>query len=501
MSSTRVYLALAWALLPAAASAQPPPPPTPPTVMVIRPAPAPVPALKYRIVPEGRTLVPGNAAVFYHRAIQMFLTRRQSALAYAQAQKESPPPGDDATFSWVNGPLRDIPRDKARAQIQAYTYVLNEVELGAMRKVCDWEFDLRKEGFSLLIPEIQEMRALGRLVALRARLAVLEGKTDEAVHWLQVGLVMSRHVSQGPTLIQALVGCNINGMMARAFEDLIQAPGTPSLYWALANRPRPFIDLTAPFEGERVMFESELPMLRELDYGPWTLEKACRFGTELQRKLGSWDDSDLGSSLGRGSLDSSPPRIEDLTGRLVMVGMVAKVYPDAKRALIARGRSAAEVEAMPALQVVLIDTVWGFDRFQDDVYKWTGLPYRQSSQAIDLELKRTYVDLKQTKPLLALFTAVLPALNSARLAAVRVDRQLDALQCIEAIRLYAAAHDGTLPTSLEAIAEAPTPLDPATGKPFDYKIDGATAILSAPLPPGAPNHPSYMLRYELKLSH
>jgi hypothetical protein len=501
MSSTRVYLALAWALLPTAASAQPQPPPTPPTVIVIRPAAAPVPALKYRIVPEGRILVPGNAAVFYHRAIQMFLTRRQSALAYAQAQKESPPPGDDATFSWVNGPLRDIPREQARAQIQAHTYVLNEVELGAMRKVCDWEFDLRKEAFSLLIPEIQEMRTLGRLVALRARLAVLEGKTDEAVHWLQVGFVMSRHVSQGPTLIQALVGCNINGMMTRTLEDLIQAPGTPSLYWALANRPRPFIDLTTPFEGEHAMFEREVPMLRELDYGPWTLEKVCRFGTELQRKLGSWDDSNLGSSLGPGSLDSSTPRIEDLPGRLAMVGMVAKVYPDARRALIARGRSAAEVEAMPALQVVMIDAVWSFDRFQDDVYKWTGLPYWQSSRVIDETITRAYTEARKGNPLLALFTAMLPALNSARLAAVRVDRQLDALQCIEAIRLYALAHQGTLPPSLDAIAEAPVPLDPATGKPFDYKVDGATAVLTAPLPPGAPNHPSYILRYELKLAH
>ena len=500
MSSTRVYLALAWALLPAAASAQPQPPPTPPTLIVIRPALPPVPALKYRIVPEGRTLVPGNAAVFYHRAIQMFLTRRQSALAYAQAQKESPPPGDDATSSWVYGPLRDIPRDQARAQVQAYTSVLNEVELGAMRKVCDWEFDLRKEGFSLLIPEIQEMRALGRLVALRARLAVLEGKTDEVVHWLQVGFVMSRHVSQGPTLIQALVGCSINTMMARAFEDLIQAPGTPSLYWALANRPRPFIDLTAPFEGERALFDRELPALRELDSGPWTVDRARRFGTELQIKLGSWVDSELSSSLGRGSLDSSPPRIEDLPRRLAMVGMVAKVYPDARRALIARGRSAAEVEAMPALQVVLIDIVWDFDRFQDDVYKWTCLPYWQSARVIDETVTRTYTEAKKVNPLLAMFTSLLPALNAARLAAVRVDRQLDAFQCIEAIRLYAAAHDGALPPSLDAISEAPAPLDPATGKPFEYKVDGTTAILTATLPTGAPNHPSYILRYELKLA-
>ena len=59
---------------PSAASAQPPPEP-PPTVIIVRPAAEPVPALKYRLVPERITLVPGNAAIFYHRAIQLELER------------------------------------------------------------------------------------------------------------------------------------------------------------------------------------------------------------------------------------------------------------------------------------------------------------------------------------------------------------------------------------------------------------------------------------------
>ena len=32
--------------------------------------------------------------------------------------------------------------------------------------------------------------------------------------------------------------------MAVPLEDLIQAPGAPNLYWALANLPRPFLDLS-----------------------------------------------------------------------------------------------------------------------------------------------------------------------------------------------------------------------------------------------------------------
>ena len=103
-----------------------------------------------------------------------------------------------------------------------------------------------------------------------------------------------------------------------------------------------------------------------------------------------------------------------------------------------------------------------------------------------------------------LFLSLTPALNSVRLAAIRLDRELDALQCIEAIRLYANAHEGKLPNSLEAITDAPVPLDPVTGKPFLYQVNGDSATLSAPAPPGfkrtGDDHQRYAIRYELKLA-
>ena len=101
------------------------------------------------------------------------------------------------------------------------------------------------------------MRSLARLVALKARLAILDGKTDEAIHWIQTGLVMGRHAGRGPTLIQALVGVAFDNLMAERIKDLIQAPGTPSLYWALADRPRPFVDMGEALEGERHLLEKD----------------------------------------------------------------------------------------------------------------------------------------------------------------------------------------------------------------------------------------------------
>ena len=46
--------------------------------IMLRPAAEPIPALKYRLLPERGALVPGNAAVFYHRAIEMLDQARQT---------------------------------------------------------------------------------------------------------------------------------------------------------------------------------------------------------------------------------------------------------------------------------------------------------------------------------------------------------------------------------------------------------------------------------------
>jgi hypothetical protein len=66
--------------------------------------------------------------------------------------------------------------------------------------------------------------------------------------------------------------------------------------------------------------------------------------------------------------------------------------------------------------------------------------------------------------------------------------------------LYVAAHQGKLPPTLEAITDVPVPLDPATGKPFVYQVNGDSATLRGPLPSGY-NLPSpFAIRYELKLA-
>jgi hypothetical protein len=486
MRRTICLVALAAACGPTTTSAQPVPPPAP-TAITLHPAAEPVPALKYRLVPERRSLQPANAAVFYHRAIQLVIQQRAG-----RAGKES---ADTEIAQWIGGPIGEIPRDKARETLAQFQIALNEVELGAWCLTCDWEFDQRKEGISLLIPEIQEMRSLARLVALRARLAILARKTDEAMHWIETGLVMGRHVSEGSMVIQALVGGAIDRIMVQCLEELIQAPGTPSLYWALADRPRPFIDMRRPLEGERYLLEKELPEVSELDRGAWSLNEARRFIETLERKLDVWTrGGPVPAARGAG-----PGEMPALGQKLALALMAAKIYPEARRALIAQGRTEAEVEAMPVVQVATLHTIQEYMRVRDDTYKWMNIPYWQSYDRVDRVAIPRNVRQNLSNPYLTLFKLLTPALNQARLASLRLDRQLDVLQCIEGIRMYAAAHGGRLPESLEALTDAPPPVDPATGKAFAYKREGSSATLSAHAPPGAPDIPAFAIHYVLKV--
>jgi tetratricopeptide (TPR) repeat protein len=77
----------------------------------------------------------------------------------------------------------------------------------------------------------------------------------------------------------------------------------------------------------------------------------------------------------------------------------------------------------------------------------------------------------------------------------RLDRHVAALQCIEAIRLYAGTHKGKLPTQPKDIVEIAVPNDPVTDKPFEYILEGSKAVIKAA--PLKNKDEKYSIYYEL----
>jgi len=90
-----------------------------------------------------------------------------------------------------------------------------------------------------------------------------------------------------------------------------------------------------------------------------------------------------------------------------------------------------------------------------------------------------------------------PAHDRVRMQMNHVDRKIAALQCIEALRLYAGIHDGKFPEKLSDVTEIKIPNDPVTQKPFSYTSTGTEAVLELEETEGSEGRDA--IRYELKL--
>jgi hypothetical protein len=341
----------------------------------------------------------------------------------------------------------------------------------------------------LLLPDMQGYRELGTLLAVKARLQIAEGQYDQAIYTLQTGFMLAKRIGEAPTLICHLVGTAISQMLLGPLEELIQAPVAANLYWALADLPHPLIEMRKPLQSERILVFSTVPLLRDIDASLRAPEITPLTADQQQTLLTGMSDLISGAPF-----DGVLPA-KHQERRLILTALSLKAYPEAKKALIAQGRDPKVVEALPVIQVVTMHSLQVFEQLQDDIYKWLGVSYTERRDGLE-KAERRLREAKARKDVLPLFD-LLPAVAKVSFAQVRLERRLAALRCVEAVRLYAAAHDGKPPASLDDIKEAPIPLDPVTGKAFEYKADANKVTLYGPPPGKQPPSPGFYVFYEL----
>ena len=120
----------------------------------------------------------------------------------------------------------------------------------------------------ILLPDTQSMRAWVRLIALKARVEVAEGKLDQALGTIETGLAFGRHVSEGPFLINSLVGIAICNSMLDRLEELIDQPGRPEPLLG-PDRPAPAAGEPAQGHGAGAAAGREHdPRARSIDQAP-----------------------------------------------------------------------------------------------------------------------------------------------------------------------------------------------------------------------------------------
>jgi hypothetical protein len=183
--------------------------------------------------------------------------------------------------------------------------------------------------------------------------------------------------------------------------------------------------------------------------------------------------------------------------RPLLTMLAIKGYPVARDGLIAQGRSREEVEAMPVAQVLLFYTMQTYNQERDEWFKWLYVPYWQASKGME-EVRKKFSSEGRSKEVIPLASLLLPAAESVAVASARSQRGIAVLRTVEALRIYAAAHEGRLPEKLADITEVPVPIDPVTGQAFTYHKTGETAVLESPPPPGRTPR-DFGLRYEITI--
>lgn len=436
----------------------------------VTPAAEPRPALKHSLWLDERQRQPGNGSTFYYRAMLLAEQRRD-------AERKAFPA--DKTKEWLTVPLSDFPQQEVGAYLEQYRHVLRELETATARETCQWDLRLDQlQGTAViefLLPDFQNMRDLGRLIAYKARYEAAQGKYEEALGTLRQGYQIAHDCAEPPLLINALIGVAIASMMDSVVLDMIDAPNSPNLYWALKQLPQPLIDIQPSLRFEMSIPYRVFPFLADAETAQRTPEEWHRLTQETLQNLHQLSDN---------------RRLPDWQIRLGGAALMLKNYPVAKGQLIASGMERELIEKMPVAQVIAIQAARNYRYTYEEVFKWSLLPYPEAQPRMLLSMERLKAEgyignAFSDKEMLPLASLLMPAIESVLQASTRGERRQAAMETLEAVRMHAAVK-GELPASLQQLAVVPAPPNPFTGEPFTYRLEGRHATLDERVPGADP---------------
>ena len=415
------------------------------------------PVLRYALLPELIDQQRGNAAALYMIASKL-------------------PPGSKELWTKADDynamPLEKLPQQEVEQFLQQFAEVLENLRMAAMRQDVHWDSGLRERGISTPLPYLNDLRNFNRLLVLRARLELSRREWQAAAHTMQACLSMARQLGDEPVLIQGLVEqAVVERTLHSGVEGWIADGNSPNLYWSLSTLPMPFIDLHALAQWERAEVGFTDAQLRralkdELPPQEWrqVIDTMVRLG-----QLAEAGEGEGGNK--RGVVPSTDKLIEDATG-------------PARRFLELSGIPKDQVQKMPPEQAVGTYFVHQYRRIEDELWKGWELPFYQTAK-LTANAEQELDAATKAQPLNPLLK-LLPRARRARYIFARTERHIAILRTIEAIRDFAAHHDGRPPKALSEITDLPLPIDPISGKAFEYSSDGQSANLAAPTVSNSP---------------
>ena len=330
----------------------------------VDPAAEPALALKYRFHLDDEDRVAGNAVHAYTRAVMIASDNKEGQLEYY-----------DRFEVWLEQPITDETAAQMREWFTRYDSALKEVARATRCRDCVWDYTLREnrsasEAFMLLLPEIQGLRQLARILQVRAIYEIHQHDYEAAAESIRQLYDMGFDALKTPLLVSSLVGSAIVGMANSTVERLIEAPDSPNLYWALMTLPDPLINIRPAIRYELGMVFSGFEYLQN----PETVSRS----KEGWNRVMAHDFTELLSLTGGSG------NVPDVQGRMMATGFAIRGFPIAKRALMESGYDEKTLDEMPVAQVIAIHQSRLYARLFDEVYR---LAYRPVGEQFPLMLQ------------------------------------------------------------------------------------------------------------------
>jgi hypothetical protein len=381
------------------------------------PVPAPDPAnpVDYVAWVLAQTETDGPSAVpLYEAAIDGFVKWEGDRDLYDAALRGDPAAlASPEIAAWLEA------NQDALANFQAAT----ELEYRGMLEVGE-EHSL----IGIILPSLSPRRDLARAAIIEAKRLEAAGEVDAAMGDYLDNLAAGTQVSQGPTLIENLVGVAIQTQTAESLLDSFAGASGDAIDYArlaedLENRYRPLRPIAETFQGERAMVLDFIQQTYE-----WNPDSGCY-----------------------------------------------RVSPDGVQ-FLANILGNSEDDSFMATTTAFMLAAIGFERMVDrtnDHYdaltEAVMSPYPAAKQALDeLEDQVGSPAFRWQNPVLAM---LVPSLGRAYHVTTRAATTRQATRLITNLKAYRQQY-GTYPDSLDAFGDSDMVLDPFTGGPFVYHRDG-----------------------------
>ena len=449
--------------------------------MTVSAASQPDPVFKHRLTFLPYETTSGNAATIYLAGLAEYSLEKM----FRDLEKKY---GEEAyEWSYLDTPTEEIPLDKLKLTSAEFDPFIKEFIAQATRKrSCDWGLNMEdKTGpwfLEMNLSWMQDTRTISRTLAIQTRLAIIESRFDDAIDLMRMNYRLAENVGREKVLVGTLIAIAETSITNGSMTHFIAAPDSPNMYWALTELPRPMVDLRGAIRLECANGLRIVPELASADTEEHSIEEWSRIAREIPVSLMEY------------TYQATESEIIGL--RFIPLGFGIMSYGLAKQRLIESGMDPEKVEAMAVGQVLLIDAKQEYLRVANLMEKEIYLPFPSSDERSDKIEDLMFSNQSQmTGGFGQIFAGLLlPALQQIRAAQIRTDRDIDALRVIEALRMH-AAETGKFPTKLSDISVVPVPVNPATGKPFEYRLDGETAVVELPRSDG----PIYSKRYRISL--